>query len=59
MKIIIEINIDNAAFENEEFELNRILKELSEKIINNNISYPHRILDINGNFVGFINKENL
>jgi len=50
-KIIITINTDNAAFDDED-ELRRILKELSERI---EISdFPTMLRDINGNYVGSI-----
>lgn len=55
-RITITINTKNAAFdENENLELARILKELSERIENNDI--PRSLLDINGNKVGTIETE--
>jgi hypothetical protein len=53
MKIIIEINMDNAAFEeNPEVELARILAHMSERYKENNVYAFSRIRDINGNTVG-------
>ena len=61
MKAIIEIEMDNAAFEhNRGGELARILSEVSDKVnlIHNlqNIS-PAGIRDINGNTVGTFTVE--
>jgi len=54
-KIIITIDTDNAAFDDEDEApriLRRILKELSERI---EISdFPTMLRDINGNYVGSV-----
>ena len=60
MKIRIEINCDNAAFEDDMFgEVNRILGEklpgLSSEIAEPGDSYP--LMDINGNKVGTLTVE--
>jgi len=55
MKFELEINCDNAAFEEPAFELARILKELSTKLENNGIDVEGdkgRLVDYNGNVVG-------
>lgn len=55
MKLVIEIQMDNAAFENDN-EIGRIVQEYGQKLVNNPLyvkpgaSYP--FFDINGNFVG-------
>jgi len=57
MKIKIQINATNAAFEdNESFETARILRELADKIEGHpNFSPGHdqALRDLNGNEVGF------
>lgn len=54
MKCIIEINMDNAAFDDNPLELESILKKLSKgaDVYLNKIDHP--IMDSNGNKVGFI-----
>ena len=56
--IKININMENAAFEgnNKEYELNRILKELADKI--RNYETPTKLKDINGNTVGIVEYNN-
>jgi len=59
MKVSIKINMDNAAFKENEngIELHRILSHAAEKIQGNEWHIGDRIflLDINGNDVGSIN----
>ncbi|UUZ75470.1 hypothetical protein LP414_27530 [Polaromonas sp. P1(28)-13] len=53
MDVTITIQCDNAAFDPDpEAELARILKELSEKLLHNDIRTVGRLIDINGNPVG-------
>jgi hypothetical protein len=63
MKVTIEINMDNSAFE-DQLELERILKELSENLDSHDIvaslkndkdaEFSQGIFDSNGNRVGEI-----
>ena len=52
MKVKIEIDCDNDAFETPDFEIERILRELSEKVESNPGMKVSEIYDINGNCVG-------
>ena len=51
-RIKIEFETENAAFENEDLEIARIIEDLSKKARNNNLKDDHIIKDINGNKVG-------
>ena len=71
MKVKIEISTDNAAFHNSDgeetwdsmaFEVSRILKELSHRLLIGAVADPHEVtlMDINGNSVGkcqFVDEE--
>lgn len=55
MKVIIKINCDNSAFdENPHIEIARILEELSMQVNCNGIHEKQKIYDINGNIIGYI-----
>jgi hypothetical protein len=58
MKMYITIEMDNAAFEppETEAEIFRILKQLSERILEGDIpdNIPGTLFDINGNAVGSV-----
>ena len=50
MKITIDINTDNSAFEDRDEEINRILVRVASSIKNGRVGGP--VIDINGNKVG-------
>jgi len=54
MKITININTDNAAFDEDfpEFEVIRILNKLTEKLEHNGLNCEYPLIDLNGNKVG-------
>ena len=52
MKAVITVQMDNAAFENWQIELARILKELAEKLDTYSGDYKMSLRDYNGNKVG-------
>lgn len=61
-RVTITIETDNAAFEDMEFEVGRILRDLARKFEEANITdgnYPTSVKDINGNKVGSIKVEEL
>jgi hypothetical protein len=58
MTIRIEIKCDNEAFDDEGFEVARILQGLSEKIRRRGVDY-YPIMDLNGNKVGECNVDDL
>lgn len=51
MKLKININLDNAAFE-DEGEISRILRQLADKISYDGRIDGGKIMDVNGNSVG-------
>lgn len=51
MKFTLEINMDNAAFIDDPFELGRILRKLASFYDANGAQYQE-VMDINGNVVG-------
>lgn len=55
MKLTIEINTDNAAFE-DNYELGRIVEEIGAALYASDISTMRnkKLYDINGNHVGFV-----
>ena len=59
MKLIMTINMDNTAFDpNPELEISRILRDLSEKVLNtDNIGWA--LFDHNGNRVGNAHSNQL
>lgn len=58
-KFTLNVEMDNAAFDNREWELSRILKELADQTIRGdfNESYDGKVRDINGNVVGIVKVE--
>ena len=55
MKVKIEINCDNAAFDDDaDYEVSRILEELSDDILQDTLLTDRKLYDINGNKVGFL-----
>lgn len=55
MKIVIEINIDNAAFEDFNPEIERILDDIKDRLDYFGLKRPLVLRDINGNVVGEMN----
>jgi hypothetical protein len=56
MKLVVEINLDNAAFSDRpsHFEVARILTDYANKLIENDgDGWQRGLKDINGNAVGF------
>lgn len=53
-KFVVDINIDNAAFEDEQgsYEVARILTDLAGDVEQYGMAEMHRLFDINGNRVG-------
>lgn len=58
MKVLIEINCNNAAFENFEYELSRILEKLAADISQDYWHDKKALFDFNGNKVGELRIEN-
>lgn len=58
MKYIIEIEMDNAAFEDEDCELSRILRQIADTTEERNELYEGKLRDINGNTCGETRIEN-
>jgi len=59
MKVTIEIDLDNAAFEDDPGELGRILKYASGKLDRHlgyapDAEFSRALMDINGNTVGMV-----
>jgi hypothetical protein len=52
MNLKININLDNEAFEDQEGEISRILRQLAEKISYDGRIDGGKIMDVNGNSVG-------
>lgn len=56
MRIVIEINCDNAAFDNGSEELGRILRRVSDRLkrgaIDLSLNNTEALMDVNGNKVG-------
>ncbi len=53
MKMIIEFDMDNAAFDNNGFEVGRILTEIAQKSLDGvEADFSGNIKDFNGNTVG-------
>ncbi len=52
MKITIDINMDNAAFEESGAEVARILRKLAERLYDPQVGEGGKLQDINGNTVG-------
>jgi hypothetical protein len=59
MKLTIEINMDNAAFdENPEWEVGRILNKIISCLDNRSLSdLSEALYDMNGNKIGFAETE--
>ena len=58
MRIIIDINTDNAAFEDAlDREVERLLKDIAEHVFREGIPDQRKLFDLNGNHVGFIRVE--
>tara|TARA_R100000808_G_C2095853_1_gene114590 strand:- start:659 stop:844 length:186 start_codon:yes stop_codon:yes gene_type:complete len=51
MKIIIDLRTDNAAFENFDYQLGKILDKVKISIIENHLS-ERNLFDFNGNKIG-------
>ena len=52
--ITIKINTENAAFENKGMELKRIFEKLAYQAENGELYDGKKIMDINGNSIGYI-----
>lgn len=58
MKVLIEINCDNSAFENFEYELSRILDKLAKDVEQEYWHDGKELYDFNGHKVGQMKVEN-
>ena len=58
MKYRIEIDMSNAAFEDEGAEVARLLRDLADKADERGVApSPERLTDLNGNPVGFTERH--
>lgn len=53
MELVIRIATDNAAFEDDSYELGRVIREAADRI-DSGESLPFKLRDVNGNTVGTV-----